>query len=327
VSKFLLLAFRNVFRNRRRTFMTLLMVGGGVTGLLLAGGFFAFMISGLREHTIKKASATCRSSMQSTSGATRCASLILASTTGGRWPQPCRPGRTCAELLHASSSTAWSPTARNLLYSWAAAVDPLAETSLGFTPRIAAGRDLDSKTGGDVEALIGSGLAKSMNVKVGDGLTLLAVTSDGALNGVDVQIAGIVENRRYDEMDARYLRITLALCPAPAAKRPRHQPRGRPGSTSNTDAAAAALAPRLQGLPQQMVLKKWIDLATYYLQVRNMFFGIFLFLGIIVFFMVLMSSVNTLLMAMFERTREIGTMLAMGTPRAWIVALFMLEAT
>jgi len=30
---------------------------------------------------------------------------------------------------------------------------------------------------------------------------------------------------------------------------------------------------------------------------------------------------------MFERTREIGTMLAMGTPRIWVVALFMLEAT
>ena len=76
-----------------------------------------------------------------------------------------------------------------------------------------------------------------------------------------------------------------------------------------------------------MALKKWIDLATYYKQVRTLFNGIFLFLGVIVFFMVLMSSVNTLLMAMFERTREIGTMLAMGTPRTWIVALFMLEAT
>ena len=52
-----------------------------------------------------------------------------------------------------------------------------------------------------------------------------------------------------------------------------------------------------------------------------MFAGIFIFLGFIVFFMVLMASVNTLLMAMFERTREIGTMLAMGTPRMWIVAL------
>ena len=76
-----------------------------------------------------------------------------------------------------------------------------------------------------------------------------------------------------------------------------------------------------------MTLKKWIDLATYYKQVRTMFNGIFLFMGLIVFLMVLMASINTLLMAMLERTREIGTMLAMGTPRAWIVALFMLEAT
>ena len=53
MGKFLLLAFRNVFRNRRRTVMTLLMVGGGVAGLLLAGGYFAFMIRGLRESTIR----------------------------------------------------------------------------------------------------------------------------------------------------------------------------------------------------------------------------------------------------------------------------------
>jgi putative ABC transport system permease protein len=76
-----------------------------------------------------------------------------------------------------------------------------------------------------------------------------------------------------------------------------------------------------------MAIRKWVELAAYYKQVRTLFSGIFVFLGIIVFFMVLMASVNTLLMAMFERTREIGTMLAMGTPRAWIVALFMVEAT
>jgi putative ABC transport system permease protein len=57
-----------------------------------------------------------------------------------------------------------------------------------------------------------------------------------------------------------------------------------------------------------------------------LFTGIFLFLGVIVFFMVVMSSANTLMMAMFERTREIGTMLAMGTPRRWLVGLLLAEA-
>jgi putative ABC transport system permease protein len=165
-----------------------------------------------------------------------------------------------------------------------------------------------------------------MNVKPGDGLTLLAVTSDGALNGIDVQIAGVV-NTGFKEVDDRYLRITLT-----SAQRLLQSDRVTNlvvglDNTDNTDLVAAQLAPRLHGLPQQLVLKKWIDLAAYYNQVHSLFSTIFVFLGIIVFFMVLMSSVNTLLMAMFERTREIGTMLAMGTPRSWIMTLFVVEAT
>jgi len=165
-----------------------------------------------------------------------------------------------------------------------------------------------------------------MSVKVGDGLTILAVTADGALNGIDVQIVGIVHSG-FEELDARYLRISL-----PSAQRLLQSDRVTNlvvglDSTENTDKVAAFIGPRLQGLPQQMELRKWIDLANYYKQVRTLFSGIFVFLGIIVFFMVLMASVNTLLMAMMERTREIGTMLAMGTPRLWIVALFVVEAT
>ena len=127
-------------------------------------------------------------------------------------------------------------------------------------------------------------------------------------------------------MDARYLRITLS-----SAQRLLQSDRvtnlvvGLDGTKHRSGRRRAD--PRLRGLPQQMTLKKWIDLAAYYKQVRTLFDGIFLFMGVIVFFMVLMSSVNSLLMAMFERTREIGTMLAMGTPRAWIMALFMVEAT
>jgi putative ABC transport system permease protein len=326
MGKFLLLAFRNVFRNRRRTVMTLLMVGGGVAGLLLAGGFFAFMIDGLREHTIQEglghlqiftAEHFRRDEVHVLDSGIDNWSQVAASVKAGPHVRGVAPRIDFYGMISNGQKSS---------VFMGAAVDPVAETSLGFTPRLTSGSDLSAKPAGEVEALIGSGLAKSMNVKVGDGLTVLAVTSDGALNGVDVQIAGIVKTG-YDEMDARYLRITLA-----SAQRLLQSDRVTNlvvglDSTANTDAAAAALAPRLQGLPQQMVLKKWIDLATYYLQVRNMFSGIFVFLGIIVFFMVLMASVNTLLMAMFERTREIGTMLAMGTPRLWIVVLFMLEAT
>jgi putative ABC transport system permease protein len=325
VGKFLLLAFRNIFRNRRRTLMTLIIVGGGVTALLLVGGFFAFMFQGLREHTINTGLGHIQ--IFTADHFNRDEVRVLDSGIDN-WRQVAATVKTGGHVRGVAPRIEFYGMVSNGDKSsvfMGSAVDPAAENSLGFTTHFDSGRDLDSKPGGEVEALVGAGLAKSMKVKVGDGLTLLAMTSDGALNGVDVQIVGIVDSG-IAEMDARYLRITL-----PSAQRLLQSDRVTNlvvglDSTENTDQVAASLAPRLNGLPQHLVLRKWIDLATFYKQVRGFFDTIYIFIGVIVFFMVLMSSVNTLLMTMFERTREIGTMLAMGTPRAWIVALFMLEA-
>lgn len=326
MGKFLLLAFRNVFRNRRRTAMTLLMVAGGVTGLLLAGGYFAFMIDGLREDTIRNGLGHLQIF---TAEHFRRDEVRVLDTGIENWKRVAATVGTGKHVRGVAPRIEFYGMVSNGQKSavfMGSAVDPAAETSLGFRQRFVAGRDLNASLSGEVEALLGEGLAKSMSVKVGDGLTLLAVTADGALNGVDVQVAGIVQTGMR-ELDARYLRITL-----PSAQRLLQSDRitnlvAGLDKTANTDAAYAEMMPQLHSLSQEMTLKKWVELATYYKQVRALFNAIFVFMGVIVFFMVLMSSVNTLLMAMFERTREIGTMLAMGTPRLWIIALFMLEAT
>jgi putative ABC transport system permease protein len=326
MGKFLLLAFRNVFRNRRRTIMTLLMVGGGVAGLLLAGGYFAFMTRGLRESTINNGLGHLQIF---TADYFRRDEVRVLDTGIENWRQVAANVGSVQHVRGVAPRIDFYGMASNgtkAVGFMGSAVDPVAEKGLGFVTNVVSGRDLDPKPAGEVEALIGVGLAKSMSVKVGDGLTILAMTADGALNGVDVQIVGIV-NSGIAQMDARYIRITL-----PAAQRLLSSDRVTNlvvglDSTDHTDQAYAELLPRLHGASQELALKKWIDLATYYKQVSSMFNGIFLFMGLIVFFMVLLSSINTLLMAMLERIREIGTMLAMGTPRAWIIALFMTEAT
>lgn len=340
MGKFLLLAFRNVFRNRRRTVMTLLMVGGGVAGLLLVGGFFAFMFRGLRESTIR----TGLGHIQIFNAEHFRRDEVHVLDTGiSNWQEVAASAQSVQHVRGIAPRIEFYGMLSNGVKSsvfMGSAVDPDTERRMGFDPRIATGRDLSGNSNGEVEALIGTGVARSMSVKVGDGLTILAVTADGALNGIDVQIVGIVSTG-FKDLDDRYLRITL-----PSAQQLLQSDRVTNlvvglDQTENTDMVAAELAPRLRptdqnlsagtpglrGQAQEITLKKWIDLAAYYKQVRTLFSGIFLFLGIIVFFMVLMASVNTLLMAMFERTREIGTMLAMGTPRGWIVALFMVEAT
>ena len=326
MGKFLLLAFRNVFRNRRRTVMTLLMVGSGVAGLLLVGGFFAFMFQGLRESTIRNGLGHIQIF---TAEHFNRDEVHVLDTGIDDWRKAASSVQSAEHVRGVAPRIEFYGMLSNGVKSsvfMGSAVDPDAERKMGFSPRLAAGRDLNRDSTGDAEALIGTGVARSMNVKVGDGLTILAVTADGALNGIDVEIVGIVDSGVKD-IDERYLRIAL-----PAAQRLLKSTRVTNlvvglDATDNTDKVAAALAPRLGSLSQPMVLRKWIDLAAYYKQVRTLFSGIFVFLGVIVFVMVLMASVNTLLMTMFERTREIGTMLAMGTPRAWGVTLFMVEAT
>ena len=251
MGKFLLLAFRNIFRNRRRTLMTLLMVGGGVTALLLGGGYFAFMIQGLRESTIR--SGLGHLQIFTTEHFQRDEVRVL-DTGIDNWRQVAATVQSADHIRGVAPRIEFYGMVSNGLKSsvfMGSAVDPDAEKSLGFKANVVSGQDLSGKPGHEVEALIGSGLAKSMNVRAGDGLTLLAVTSDGALNGVDVQIAGIVTSG-IAEMDARYLRIAL-----PSAQRLLQSDRVTNlvvglDNTSNTDSVYAALGPRLSGLPQRM---------------------------------------------------------------------------
>jgi putative ABC transport system permease protein len=323
--KFLLLAFRNVFRNRRRTVMTLLVVSGGVAGLLLVGGFFSFMFWGLRESTIRNG----------------LGHLQIYNADYFRHDEAHALDNGLDDYqgiaaLAARNQHVRGVTARIEFYGMVSnglksavfmgtGVDAGKEKSMGFEPRITSGRYLDAQGTESNQALLGAGLARSMGAKPGDSLTLLSVTSDGALNGIDIDVTGIVTTG-FKEMDDRLLTIPLA-----SAQRLLQSERVTKlvvglDKTENTDAVYTAVLLALGGSHQQLAIRKWIDLAGYYKQVRLMMSGIFVFLGVIVFFMVVMSSANTLMMAMFERTREIGTMLAMGTPRSWLVGLFLGEA-
>ena len=325
MSKFLLLAFRNVFRNRRRTMMTLLVVAGGVTGLLLVGGFFSFMFFGLREQTIQNGLGHLQ--IYNADYFRRDEARVLENGLDDYK----RIVETVSATPHvrgvAPRIEFYGMVSNGLKSSvfMGTALDPVAEKSLGFRSRITSGRELEARDGDTNGALVGVGLARTMKVKPGDSLTLLAVTADGALNGVDVDIVGLVTTG-IKEMDDRLLRV-----PRQTGQHLLQSERITKlvvgiDETSNTDRVYADVLPRLKGLPQQIEIKKWEELATYYRQVKLLFSGIFLFLGVIVFFLVVTSSANTLMMSMFERTREIGTMLAMGTPQSWLVTLFLLEA-
>src|SRR5262245_42147606 len=52
VSKLLQISWRNVFRNKRRSYLTLAILVIGSAGLILIGGFFDNVLTGFREQFI-----------------------------------------------------------------------------------------------------------------------------------------------------------------------------------------------------------------------------------------------------------------------------------
>jgi len=168
MAKFLLLAFRNVFRNRRRTIMTLIMVSGGVTGLLLAGGYFAFMTRGLREDTIN---AGLGHLQIFTADHFKRDEVRVLDSGIENWRQVAATVTSAPHVRGVAPRIDFYGMVSNgtkAVGFMGSAVDPTAEASLGFRSHGLTGRDLDPKPAGEVEAIIGGGLAKSMNVKVGD---------------------------------------------------------------------------------------------------------------------------------------------------------------
>jgi putative ABC transport system permease protein len=89
----------------------------------------------------------------------------------------------------------------------------------------------------------------------------------------------------------------------------------------------AATGPAQQRLPRPagLQVQTWVDQAVFYRSVRDLYNRIFGALGLIIGVIVVFVVANAMAMAVIERTREIGTLRALGTLPGQLVRSFALE--
>lgn len=311
------LAFRNIFRNRRRSAITLVVIVFGAVGLILFGGYKARTFTGLRESTIRNRLGHLQ--------------IYKRGFAHAEAQKPLQFGLENANALRRAverdprvSMTTAQITLMGLVSNGeksetflATAVEPEKDRQMA-AQRITAGTDLPSN---ELDAVIlGRGLAASMHARPGDYLTLMSTTTTGSLNAIDVRVAGIFMSG-VKEYDDRAVKMPLAGAQTLLQTRKVERLIVMLRDTDDTAAVHASLARALPGVE----FKEWSELATFYHQVVLLYNGIFGFLGIVVFAIVVFSVANTILMSVFERTREIGTLMAMGTPRGTVWRMFLLE--
>jgi putative ABC transport system permease protein len=187
-------------------------------------------------------------------------------------------------------------------------VAPDAEFSVkGPFLTITAGQVLSGQT--DVpEVMLGDALARNLKATPGSSLTLLASTTEGALNALDVRVKAVFSTG-VPEIDKRLLYTDIATAQRLLATAIVSTLGVFLSRMEHTDGAQARTAAANPGLTVQT----WQDQAFFYKSVRNLYNRIFGALGLIIGVIVVFVVANAMSMAIIERTREIGTLRALGT--------------
>jgi putative ABC transport system permease protein len=329
--KLVLLALRNLARNRRRTAISLAVVATGTAALLLTAGFVAFSFEGLSEAMIHGGLGHLEvAPLSATEGRTATLERPVAQGLDD-WRSVQQqierlPGvLAAAPTLHVAgmASTAAGRSAAFL----GVAGDPVRERRMGFTVKLRQGAPLADAAPreGEDQVMVAQGLAQALGVGAGDRMTLLAVDPDGMLNALDVTVAGVYSTG-VQELDTRFLKLHLHSAQRLLATASASNLVVTLDRTDRTDEIRARLLTLLADHEPPLAIVPWAERAPFYRQVRALYQGIFWFLGAIVFALVVLAASNTLTMAVMERVREFGTLRAIGTSVGQVAGLVALEA-
>ncbi len=317
------LAYRNVMRNRRRSIITFIAIACGLGAMVIGQG----VLIGIGE----------QSERNLMDNETAHIKVFAPGYLDNKESEPLDysiedPDRIVSELrklplVEGASERVAFPIMLNDgvndLPCLAVGIDP--ESDANVFKISGAITDGNYLSGGDDGMLIGSGLAKIFEVGVGDYLTIITRTLYDAIEARDLRIEGIVDTGNPNiDRNTVYVPIGLAR------------------DSLEMDRKATEIAIRIKNLRHISQAEKgikgvlsengikadvstWDKLAEDFLKLHRMKKS---GQGIIMAIIVVITAVgiaNTMLMASFERTREIGALMALGMKPRRVLLLFLLE--
>jgi putative ABC transport system permease protein len=331
VKAWIKIAIRNLLKNKRRSAFTVIAIALGFAAVTLFGGFTAYMYEANREGSIY-------SSLQ---GHLTIAKKGMFENTGSNSksgilsPDEMAAIRIiCREYPEAILVT---PQLRlnglitdgkisNIFI--AQGIEPLAQVVFSQETRLNlmepfTGSALDDKNLHGIG--ISKGLAGRLQLNIGDDAVIMATTLDGQMNALDVVISQIFI-AGSSVLNDRLIRMPFGLAQMLLDTDGAHLMSIVLKNTSETEAVKNGIQTAISEKNLDMEIRTWSELSEWYTKVKDMFDIIFIFLFVIVFVIVIMSVINTMSMAVMERTREIGTLRALGLKRRGVMILFALES-
>lgn len=312
------LAWRNLGRNRRRSLLSALAVAMGLALLLLMASFVAGEMQGALANTIRLQTGHLQvraASYDENKVSLDWKDLVPNPTAVASQLETLPQVQAATPRLIASGIVTIGDQSRGVQV---VGIDPASPANQPFQQGLVAGQFLqpDDRDG----VLIGKPLAEKLKLGVGDQINVLANLSDGGVDQQLFTIRGI-----YTTNTTAYDENTVFLPLAKAQAFTGAQDRASLIFVMLRDREqAAAVAAAIQS-PGFQVLT-WQKMNELVVQLEDFANAYMVILYLIVLGITATVVTNTLVMAVYERTREVGVLAAIGMKGRGIMTEFLYEA-
>ncbi|GAB6042156.1 ABC transporter permease [Endothiovibrio diazotrophicus] len=330
-------AWRNVWRNPVRSLLTISALAGGLAIMIL----YASLLEGMARDMVRYATELNTGHLQ----VQRRAFIDdrdLYATLPDDWLGALEkelPGAHFAPRLYAAGLASAAESSAGVLIE---AVDPARERQttrmLDHLRRGEARLDVADVTARGLtryNVVIGAQLAKNMRLHPGDELVLVTQAADGSVGNALYRVAGVLRplEPAFDRMgvllsieayrelmylEQGYHELAVRL----------DDPDRLESAQATIDGALHALAQRepLDELGGPAVVRNWRQINPAVADLLGLSGAMNLIVGLIVVGLASLGMLNTLMMAIHERTREFGILLAIGMKRRWLLLAVVLES-
>jgi ABC-type lipoprotein release transport system permease subunit len=313
------MAFRDLGRNRRRSFFSALALGMGLTLLLLMASVIEGEMGTALETAIRLQSGHLQvraKSYDEIKTSLKWADLVEDPDAVAAQIAALEQVKAATPRLFASGiASVRDESAGVRIYG----IDPLSEANAPYRDGMLSGEFLtpDDREG----ILIGKPLADKLDLNTGDQVSLSVNTSNGDVAEQPFTIRGI-----YSTQTSGFDTITVLMPLAKAQAIAQAENHASTifvllNDTAQTDAVVAAVQ-----APNYEVLN-WKKMNEFLLAYEEMANSYMVFFYLIVLGITATVIINTLVMAVFERTREIGILSAIGMRGRRIMAMFLAESS
>ena len=301
MSQLFKLAYRNIGRNKTRSLLSALAVAGGMALLLLMVSVMEGEMRGALTNTIRLQSGHLQirpASYEEGKTSLKWDDLIADPEAVAQTLKTLPEVITATPRLIASGILSLSDESKGVQII---GVDPLSNANQPFREGLIAGEFIRPE---DREGImIGNILAEKLKLAVGDAVNLLVNTSNGDVDQQLFTIRGIFTTRTpgFDELN-----VLMPISKAQAFT----------ATENHASAIQSSLYKALTWQEQNQFVAQFEDYAGAFMIV----------LYLIVLGITATVVTNTLVMAVFERAREIGILAAIGMKGSGIMAQFLTEA-